>query len=181
MSEVQSLSCKSQDEIDAYLTEGYMENAAKNLDDLHERLLKCDPLSAWFSLIDEIFASIKAKRHLVTIPATLTIIDGFVANVVVSLSLANKQVTNPVKCILKAGLDDNIEEFEALKWIRASIFLEKLFATSDFNKQCPDFINRHWILHGRSLTDWKLADAIRLVNALSAITFLSEPKYEKDV
>lgn len=53
-------------------------------------------------------------------------------------------------------------------------FLSHLFAHAPFDSPRPQFINRHWILHGRSATDWAATDALKLVNALTALEWLFE-------
>ena len=56
--------------------------------------------------------------------------------------------------------------------LSAVTFLDHLFKPSDFEATRPTIINRHWILHGRSATDWTVADALKLVNALATLHWL---------
>jgi hypothetical protein len=76
-----------------------------------------------------------------------------------------------LKSLKNAGWHEK-ENLEAFFWRSGIAFLDKVFATSDFAQSQPPFVNRHWILHGRSSVDWKLADALRLVNALWTLNFL---------
>jgi len=57
-------------------------------------------------------------------------------------------------------------------WKSTALFLARLFGSSDFASEGPTFLNRHWILHGRRAADWSIADAVRLLNALSTLDWL---------
>jgi hypothetical protein len=57
-------------------------------------------------------------------------------------------------------------------WTSVVLFLDHLFASSDFQSASPAFINRHWILHGRSATEWTEVDVLKLVNALATLHWL---------
>ncbi len=60
-------------------------------------------------------------------------------------------------------------DFIGVTWMSVVTFFEHLFANSDFDSTAPTFINRHWVLHGRSATDWTAADALKLVNSLATL------------
>ena len=171
--ELTEVASKTPFELDEYFTEGFMANDAQNLDELEKDLLKSTDLAKWHSLVDEIFASIRAGRHRVAIPSTLIIIEGFMAQSLVKVSLTTDKNRSPFKTLEGAGwhLEDT---FDAVYWKSVVVFLRKLFAFSDFSQKPPEFINRHWILHGRQPVDWTLADALRLVNALNTLLYLFE-------
>jgi hypothetical protein len=107
----------------------------------------------------------------VTIPATLTIMDGYLASALVKASLATPKVTTPLKVLKDAKWHED-DTFDAVFWKAGVMFLSRVFASSDFTQQPPTFINRHWILHGRGPVDWTLSDALRLVNSLTTLEFL---------
>lgn len=112
-------------------------------------------------------ASIRAGRYLVTIPAAIFIIEGYIADQLIKASLLPATVKSPVGKFLKKR--HHHEDYEVFFWKSSTQFLENLFSNSDFAASEPTFINRHWILHGRSSVAWTQADALRLVNAIDTI------------
>lgn len=170
--ELRTLHLKSPEELDRYFVEGFMANGAENLKDLGYTIRGKNPgLSQWHPLIDDIIASIEAGNHRVAIPATLTIMEGYLASALVKASLTTPKVTSPFKVLKDAKWHED-DTFDAVFWKAGILFLSRVFAPSDFTQQPPTFINRHWILHGRAPVDWTLADALRLVNSLTTLEFL---------
>ena len=171
LSDLCALRLKSAEELDRYFVEGFMADDAQNLKELGNRLKEIPGLSQWHPLIDDIIASIEAGRHRVAIPATLTIMDGYLASALVKASLAPPTVTSPFKVLRDAKWHED-DTLDAVFWKAGIVFLSRVFAPSDFTQQPPTFINRHWILHGRAPVDWTLSDALRLVNSLTTLNFL---------
>jgi hypothetical protein len=171
LGDLRTLHLKSPEELDRYFVEGFMANDAENLKELGSTLKGVPELSQWLPLIDDIIASIEAGRHRVAIPATLTILDGYLASALVKASLASPNVTSPFKILREAKWHED-DTFDAVFWKAGVVFLSRVFASSDFTQQPPTFINRHWILHGRAPVDWTLSDALRLVNSLKTLNFL---------
>lgn len=54
-------------------------------------------------------------------------------------------------------------------WISYNKFISKLYEKNDFSKDELGFINRHWLLHGRSAYKIEELDCLRLFNAVSSI------------
>jgi hypothetical protein len=172
LQELGTLSQKKPKELDEYFTNGFMTDNARNLDALRGKLLNCSGLAQWHELLEEIFVSIKAGRHRIAIPATLTIIEGRLANFLLARSAMGPRNSNPFKALEKKGWHRS--GYDAFFWKSAVIFLEKVFGDRWFDEAQPSFISRHWILHGRSAIDWTLADSLRLTNALATLDFLFE-------
>ncbi|ABO51523.1 hypothetical protein Dred_3020 [Desulforamulus reducens MI-1] len=64
-----------------------------------------------------------------------------------------------------------------LVWVSFLNFISELYKKSEFDKDEPDKLNRHWILHGRTDKELGDADCLRLFNAIySLITMM---KYAK--
>ncbi len=181
LGELLALHLKSPEELDRYFVEGFMENDAENLKILGETLKRNPELSQWHPLIDEIIASIRAGHHRVAIPATLTIMEGYLARALVKASLTTAKNVSPFKVLEEAKWHE-AKTLDARFWKAGVLFLSRIFAHSDFTQQPPTFINRHWILHGRAPVDWTLSDALRLVNSLTTLVFLfvtvGQPKLE---
>jgi hypothetical protein len=181
LGELLALHHKSPEELDRYFVEGFIANDAENLKVLGETLKRNPELSQWHPLIDEIIASIRAGHHRVAIPATLTIMEGYLARALVKASLTTAKNVSPFKVLEEAKWHE-AKTLDARFWKAGVLFLSRIFAHSDFTQQPPTFINRHWILHGRAPVDWTLSDALRLVNSLTTLVFLfvtvGQPKLE---
>ena len=169
--ELRTLHLKSPEELDRYFVEGFMANGAENLKELGNTLMETPGLSQWHPLINDIIASIEVGKHRVAIPAALTIMDGYLASALVKASLATPEVKSPFKVLKDAKWHED-DTFDAVFWKAGFRFLSRVFAPSDFSKQPPTSINRHWILHGRAPVDWTLSDALQLVNSLTTLEFL---------
>ena len=171
LGELNTLHLKSSEEIDCYIVNGFMANDGENLKDLSKTLKGISRFSQWHPLIEDIIASILAGNHCVAIPATLTIMDGYLANAVVKAFGTTPKITSPFKVLQNAKWHED-DTFDAVFWKSGVVFLSRVFASSDFTQQPPTFINRHWVLHGRAPVDWTLSDALRLVNSLTTLDFL---------
>ncbi len=173
LSELNTLHLKSPDELDLYFTDGFMANEGENVKALGRHLAEMAELSQWHPLIDDIIASILSGRHYVAIPATLTVMEGYLSNALVKASLVRAGNTTPFKALVTAKWHEE-DTFEAIFWRGGVVFLSRIFANSDFTHQPPTFVNRHWILHGRAPVGWTLTDALRLINSLTNLVFLFE-------
>jgi hypothetical protein len=147
-----------------------MANDCRNLDALLGELLKRSSFKIWHELLNEIFASIKGGRYRIAIPATLTIIEGLLANFLIKHSVMKQCNSSPFTVLNNQGW--HAGHYDAFFWKSGIVFLRKLFEYKSFTEDEPSFVHRHWILHGRSAVNWTLADSLRLVNALTTLDFL---------
>lgn len=108
-----------------------------------------------------------------SVPSLVSILEGFLAAALVKHASAPKRDIQVVVTLKRAKWHEK-GNFNAVFWISVVIFLSHLFAYVPFDSPRPDFINRHWILHGRSATDWTATDALKLVNALTTLEWLFE-------
>jgi hypothetical protein len=126
--------------------------------------------SKWYKIIEQCIKSYKNQLYLVTVPALITIIEG----VIVSINENNKMnVINLCRQIEENAKDDL--EKQAF-WKSIGLIIDKLFANIPFDKDRPEIINRHWILHGRDNNEWNQADCLRLFQALETIAFAQKRK-----
>lgn len=59
---------------------------------------------------------------------------------------------------------------KSLCWQSIYEYTTLLFEKSDFSKEEPDEVNRHWLVHGRTSQIGEKTDCIRVINALSTIS-----------
>jgi hypothetical protein len=161
------------EKVDAFFVEYYTARDFAALRCVRKELLTRPCLSPWRELLKECFDVFESGKHLITVPALISTIEGVVAcagNSLHKRSVSRKSLvgicTNKAKALPRS--------IDALMWRSLEIFIEKLFQDAPFNKSRPAIINRHWILHGRDSANWTVADSLRLFSALETIDSLLE-------
>jgi hypothetical protein len=169
-------------EIDSYFVGNYLGGEGKQgeLKPLAARLLSSVPLTRWRGLLEEVFENIENKKYRICVPALLTIIEGYIAESVFQRLRTPRKNLKVVRAI-KDGKWHESDSIGAVMWLSVVTFLEQLFANSDFDADRPNLINRHWILHGRSVTDWTAVDALKLVNAVATLHWLFDEPGPSDL
>jgi hypothetical protein len=171
----------TEDELDAFFTEAYTADDFKILNQSFDTLGESPGMAAWRPMLEEIRLNLIEGRFLITVPALLTVLEGFSVKQILKPSGANtKGTTNLAKRFAELGRHE-ADSIEALPWISNLAFMQNLFANSDFDGDAPKVLNRHWVLHGRTECNWRLADAFRLVNALEMLRWLEELESGKRV
>jgi hypothetical protein len=160
-------------EIDDYFLEAYLGPDDGELKAISANLVASGEMKQWKSLLDEVFDCIERSQYRVCIPALISVLEGFTAESICRTLGTSRREVN-VTASLKRTKWHEDDNFTSLFWMSVVVFLDHLFAHSDFESVTPSFINRHWILHGRSPTDWTASDALKLVNALATVHGLFE-------
>jgi len=178
ISEYMELSELSEEELDQRFTVAFTENNYQILNERIGNLISYSEMSNWKPLLLEVNASIVAGRHLIAVPALLTIMEGYSVKEVLKSPVEEMRKTDLFKLFDKAGLH-NTNGLEAVPAVSNMAFLQKLFEPSSFAQKPPERINRHWILHGRDECDWSAADAFRLINALETLHWVREVQWDE--
>lgn len=113
------------------------------------------------------------RNYLICTTALITILEGLLSE----FGEDKKDIKMIKICRLhmeKTKADKKI--INHLVWVSLFNFIKELYEKSSFDKNQPERINRHWILHGRTDKQVGEADCLRLFNAIySLVTML---KYE---
>lgn len=167
---------KTPAELDDFFTQTLSENNFKLLNEQLDDLVEAPEMQKWASLLEQIRESIIKGNHLITVPALLTILEGY-ATIHVLRSSAAKNAKNIATQFRDAELHkaDVLRSLPAISNLR---FLERLFSSVSFSQDPPGGLNRHWVLHGRDECSWTLADALRLVNALGTLKWLWHVRWD---
>jgi hypothetical protein len=112
-------------------------------------------------------------KFKVCVPALVSILEGYMAASLCKHANAQKRDIQ-VLATLKRTKWHEKDYFAAVFWTSVVNFLTHLFAHAPFDSSRPSFINRNWVLHGRSATDWTSTDALKLINALTTLDWLFE-------
>jgi hypothetical protein len=173
--EANKIGNSTESEIDDYFLEKYLgsDSFEGHLRRTSEELLKSAELKRWKALLKEVFQCLEEGQYKVCVPALTSVIEGFISESLFRKVQHPRKDIRPTKALAKTKWHEG-EDTVALFWMSAVVFLDRLFAHSDFESNSPSFINRHWILHGRSATDWTAADALKLMNALATLHWLFE-------
>jgi len=143
---------------------------AGGLDTTEAVIIKSPRLKRWRPLLVQVVEALRREEFLIAIPALLLTLEGFVAQFATPVDV---ELTNAAT--IAKGLKPRHGEktIRAMIWTSTVAFLSQLYKSAPFSDQCPSFLNRHWILHGRkNAAEWTVADAIRVLNALSTLDWL---------
>jgi hypothetical protein len=155
---------------DAWFTELYL-GTEDRLTRVAASLEHSSRLAKWQPLLQQTCAAIRRGDHLLAVPSLFLMIEGFVAQLADPTRLSQVRDTNVVR-LLGQVEPAKRRHITSVIWASTRTFVARLFGSTDFASDGPTFLNRHWILHGRRGADWSVADALRLLNALSTLEWL---------
>ena len=119
-------------------------------------------------VVNEALYAYNSGRYKVCGIALMAVIEGGL-----SQFLDNKNSTNIKRiCEIEAGKHKNEKNMKCVFWISCNDFIKRVFDNRSFNENEPDFLNRHWLLHGRSKYQVNEVDCMKLFNAISCICLL---------
>lgn len=114
----------------------------------------------WYKLIEQSIKTYRSGLYLVTVPALITVIEGAIAN------LSSTSKTGIIALCRERAENMDTSSVRRHQWNSFYYFTLQLFDSKSFDKERPQMINRHWILHGRDPYEWNQADCLRLFQAL---------------
>ena len=170
--QVTQLAALDSDAIDQEFSNFYFEEGG--LETTKNNLITSSRLERWRPLLPQIFAAIDRKDYLIAIPSLLLVLEGFVAQFAEPTNSQLVCSTNVPRMIKAIQPSASPKSVSARLWASTMAFLDQLYKRAPFSEQCPTFLNRHWILHGRNATEWDAADALRILNALVTLNWLME-------
>ncbi|MDM5332873.1 hypothetical protein QUF56_06490 [Ureibacillus composti] len=139
---------------------------SRNFKGLVEGILSSKIDEKFKTAIKECVFAYESKKYIITSITLITVIEGI-------LSKFYPDKTNVRMMKVCQTQVDSIEEknsiIEKHIWHSYNNFVRKLYEKSDFSNAEPSFINRHWLLHGRSEYNLTEIDCLRLFNAVSSI------------
>lgn len=144
----------------------FTENERYNFVGLVDGILSSNIDEKFKTTIKECVFAYENKKYIITSITLITVIEG-----ILSRFYPDKTNVRMMKvCQIQV---DKIEEknsiIEKYVWLSYNNFVRKLYEKSDFSNTEPSFINRHWLLHGRSEYNLTEIDCLRLFNAVSSI------------
>ena len=121
-------------------------------------------------LFDECVDVFWQKKYQLCVNGLISILEGCLSNI-----WSDKNNTKMMIC--KEYQEQSKSQHKPIKtliWISVYNFIQSLYQKSEFEKDEPIIVNRHWVLHGRTQTEWERVDCIRLLVAIYTIVFISK-------
>lgn len=152
-------------DIDEFFCEYFTTNEEMHFKSLTTNILNSHIEEKYKIAIRECIFAYENGKFIIASITLLTVIEGILSNF-------DPDKTNIRMMKVCQQQVDNVTEEDLIKrkmWVSYKNFITKLYAKSDFNLEEPFFINRHWLLHGRSEYNLSIVDCLKLFNAVSTI------------
>lgn len=160
------------DEIDDYFYSFYMDNGQEEFNKLQD--LCRGALD--YRLVDaykECIFAYENQKYITCANTLIAILEGML-----SFFSDDKNDIRMIKACRKQleKYKNEQKTINSIVWFINLRFIERLYAPNNFTESEPPFINRHWLLHGRSAFDIKNIDCLRLLNAIGTICSITKKK-----
>lgn len=160
--------CSSKEKMNEWVYDFYTANNNENLKNVFLSIREDNRIIQWEKLMNECIKAYSQGFICVIIPSLLTIIEGIIS----------KWMENPksikVCTPVKSKMDSTKDDYGKLCWLSIHLVITRIFNSQNFDKDRPELINRHWILHGRDETKWEKIDVVRLFVTVHALLCVSE-------
>ena len=165
-------------DIDSFMLDLYTGDDYERYKMMVDGIMK-SPISAGIKkLIDESCFAFEHGKYAICADALISVIEG-----ILSTFWEDKSNTRMMQ-ICQAKVNDLADEKDQITkkyiWTSYNKFIRKLFEKNNFASEEPSFINRHWLLHGRSSYDIEEIDCLRLLNAVSSICMIVKCDYPEN-
>lgn len=157
-----------------FILEYYSENGSKRLEKLIGRCGSAKEVLAYKKLYPQVVVASEMGCYQLACLGLFTLEDGILADV--TNEPKNTNFNNRIKK-LENKINDKIPlsdiDLQILEIIVTfDKFKETAFGNSNFNEAEPNYLNRHWTLHGRSRREYTKLDFIRMLLSLDALIFM---------
>jgi hypothetical protein len=139
---------------------------------MKKEILSSKELEEWKPLIEECFYCYNNQKFHITIPALLSVLEGIIAK---KWNKIHGKIN--VQNWINGKLASNDLTFELMYLKSISKFLIHLFKSIDFKNRDYPQLNRHLVLHGRSIKVWDKSDSLKLLLNIYVIATIVDQKY----
>ena len=165
-------------DVDDFMLELYSGDEYERYKKMIDGIIKSPISEGVKKLVDESSFAFEHGKYAICADALVSAIEG-----ILSTFWEDKANIRMMK-ICQAKVDELADEKEHKTkkyiWVSYNKFIRKLFEKNNFADEEPSFINRHWLLHGRSAYEIEEIDCLRLFNAISSICMIvknEKPKH----
>lgn len=161
--------------VDEIILEYYTENEEKCLRNLVERCGAAECVIAYKKLYPQIVIAAEMGCFQLACLGLFSLEDGILSDIVnqpknTSFKKRMREIEDKINNKIPPSQTD-LKVFAVM--ISIGAFQETAFGNSDFDKPEPSYLNRHWILHGRSHRDFTKMDYIKMLLSLDALIFMA--------
>lgn len=157
-------------DVDGFMLELYTGDEYERYKKMIDGIMKSPISTGVKKLIDESSFAFIHGKYAICADALVSAIEGILS------TFWEDKANIWMKQICQAKVDELADEKEHITekyiWVSYNKFIRKLFEKNNFAAEEPSFINRHWLLHGRSAYDIEEIDCLRLFNAISSICII---------
>jgi hypothetical protein len=136
----------------------------KTFNNMANSLLECNILSKWKTLLYECIKAFNQKMYTITIPSLLTILEGMMTKILEKQT--HVRMIGPCEKKFEEQEDFSVDK---LLWYSYYKFVKELYSKKPFDQPQPYILNRNWILHGRSSTEWDISDSLRIFVSIETL------------
>lgn len=157
---------KVEDSIDEFFIGFYND---RNLKLMVKHINKSNINCTLKTLFNQCIENYNKSNYLICLSSSITILEG-----VLSQFSTDKKDIRMIK-VCRENMESTKESNKLIKhlvWVSFYNFINKLYEKSSFDSDEPNVINRHWLLHGRTQTDWGKSDCLRVFNAIYTVVNL---------
>lgn len=153
----------------------HTENEEKCLRNLVERCGAAECVIAYKKLYPQIVIAAEMGCFQLACLGLFSLEDGILSDIVnqpknTSFKKRMREIEDKINNKIPPSQTD-LKVFAVM--ISIGAFQETAFGNSDFDKPEPSYLNRHWILHGRSHRDFTKMDYIKMLLSLDALIFMA--------
>ena len=167
-------------DIDNILLEIETKNDDKKINNTIDVCIKCGLLQNHQFQFEQAIGAYRRNEYNIVITAMLPILDSLLSRY--SGQIGTNMNRRMEKIIKKFKLNE-IPEDEYIAWSildeTLTTAIETLTEVIKFDKNEPQTLNRHWIIHGRSKRKISQLDCIKIINCICAVFFISTLKTEQ--
>jgi hypothetical protein len=161
--------------IDETLLRIFINDKNQNIKNIIKKCLDNPLIKQNKRLFNQAIRAYYNQQYDLSIVGLISVFDG-------ALSVISGEATHRLKKRLDV-LTDKIEESESIYnndvaeiTLGYTFFetIESLYCAKDFSTEEPANLNRHWIIHGRSLREKTQLDCIKLINVIYGLILIDE-------
>ncbi len=164
----------SQNNIKPIMRKYYYANDNRIVRATIEKIQACSKLTSQV-LFSQSVEAFNNKQYNLAVVGLTSVFDGALANVSgMTDTNINKRLDPIIKKFEEKDVIDNQEYAIFALLITFQKTMEKFTSHSDFTHKEPTYLNRHWIMHGRSQKRRTKIDCIRLINIICGLILIDQ-------
>lgn len=157
-------------DVNLFMEQFYSHDDYRNMENMIGEIQESKIKDGLIKLINECWWAFKAQKYAICSTALVSAIEG-----ILSEFSDDKRDTRMMKVCQKQVDTLPADTGTIIKhvWSSYNQFIRKLFHPSDFTKDEPADINRHWLSHGRSDFEIEEIDCMKLFNAIHSLCMVA--------